>query len=209
MKYIYNGKIDPEIQDALAELGNVGVGLASVALEKMLGTGIAIGIPRVTPAAENIEAIVADDPEKVGIGILMSLESEITGSVLFVIDSEFMSMLVGKLVSKELHGEELVEDIDSLSAIQEIGNIMAASYMKSLGTYTGIDIYLAPVMVGVDMIGALISYPLALLGISSSETVCIDTSFSLMSDDNRKSVGRVLMFPDENSLNRIIDALNG
>lgn len=209
MKYYINGKMDPDVLDTLSELNNVGVGLASVALEKILGSGIAIGIPRILPLASSAEEMIKDDPQNVQIGILMSLESGISGSVLFVIDRMFMSMLVQKLISRELRDEELVEDADSLSAIQEIGNIMAAAYMKAIGTYTGIDIYLSPVMVGVDMIGALISYPLALLGIRSNETVCMDTGFSLMDDRDKKSIGRVIMLPDENSLDRIISALNG
>ena len=208
MKYMWNGKIDPDIEDTLSEISNVGVGLASVALGKMLGSCIAVGIPEVFPIAENIGSMFKDNIEKIAVGILMSLDCEITGAVLFVIDDLFLSEMVQKLISREFRIRETIEDQEALSAIQEIGNILAASYLKAMGTYTGMRIFLSPVMVGVDMIGSLISYPAALLGITDSETVCVNTSFYLMDDSEKKTIGCVMMFPDENSLERIIDALN-
>lgn len=208
MKYVFNGKVDPDIADTLYELSNVGVGMASIALGKMLGVSISIGIPSVVPVEVNIDAIVRDDPEKIAIGIIMSLERTLSGAVLFLIDSLFLTELIQKLIGKELFGDELVEDEDSLSAISEVANIMGASYMKAIGSYTGIRIYLSPVMVGVDMIGALISYPIAELGINNADAICVDTSFAVMGEQQQKTVGRVIMFPNESSVSQIIEALS-
>lgn len=207
MKYVFNGKVDQEVADILYELSNVGVGMASVALGKMFGANISIGIPSVVPVEANIENIVRDDPEKVVIGILMSLEMTLSGAVLFLVDGVFLTDLIEKLTDRRLVGDELVEDPDSLSAIQEVANIMAASYMKAIGAYTGICIYLSPVMVGVDMIGALISYPVAQLGLNNADSICIDTSFSVMGEEKQRTAGRIIMFPNETSVQQIVDAL--
>lgn len=207
MTYVNNGEINPEIADTLSELGNVGVGLASIALSKLFGAGISIGIPKVVPVASDIEDIIRDDPEKIAIGILMSLEKTLSGAVLFVIDGAFLSDLVRKLTGLTLSGEELVLNEESLSAISEVANIMAASYMKAVGAYTGIRIYLSPVMVGVDMIGALISYPVAQMGIGNGAAICVDTSFSVMGETGGNTAGRVIMFPDETSVEQMIQAL--
>lgn len=207
MKYIDGGKINPDIADTLYELSNVGVGMASIVLGKMMGVSISIGIPKVVSVSENMDEIVRENPEKVAIGILMSLEKTLSGAVLFLIDDAFLSDLVAKLIKRELRGEELVEDEESLSAISEVANIMAASYMKAIGMYTGIRIYLSPVMVGVDMIGALISYPIAQLGIDHCDSICVDTSFAAMGEEKTKTAGRVIMFPNEESVDQIIGAL--
>ena len=207
MKYMDHDGVNPEIADTLYELSNVGVGMASIALGKMLGSAISIGIPKVVAVSSNIEDIIQDDPEKVAIGILMSMEKTLSGAVLFVIDSAFLSQLIEQLTGRFLQGTALVEDEESLSAVGEVANIMAASYMKAIGAYTGIRIFLSPVMVGVDMIGALITYPIAQLGINSQDAICVDTGFSIMGSPKGKTAGRVIMFPNEDSVEQIIKAL--
>lgn len=208
MSYIQNGEINPDIADALYELGNVGVGMASAALSELLGAGVSIGIPRVA-AWSAIPLIAPDERDDFAVGVLMSLQKTLGGAVLFVIDSGFLTELVRKLTGLERSGFGLVEDEESLSAICEAANIMAASYMKALGAYTGIRIYLSPVMAGADTVEGLIGYAAEQLAErDAAGSVCVETGFSVANGTGGGSAGRVIMFPDESSVEKIVGALN-
>lgn len=209
MKVFNDGKLNADIADTLYELGNVGVGQASIALGKMLGVGVSISIPKVVPVYLDMMNIIGDDPEKVAMGILMSMEKTLGGVVLFIIEKDFIADVLYKLTGKVYEGEAMVEDEESLSAIQEVANIMAASYMKAIGTYTGIRLFLSPVMVGVDMIGALVSFPIAQLAIQCKKAISVDTCFGIMDKDGKSSqqAGRIIMLPDEESVGKLMEAL--
>lgn len=202
--------IDPALADALYELGNVGVGKATSALGKMTGQRVTIGVPKILAASSDIEELSGVDPDTVIMGILMRLEKNLGGAVMILVDNVFMSNLVYKLTGKHYPDEELLEDEDSLSAIQEVANIMAASYMTAIGAYTGLRIYLTPVMVGIDMAAALLAYPIAELCLSNDEVICIDVSFHMSGDDDLTGEcdGRIVMLPDVQSLQLLADGLN-
>ena len=96
-----------------------------------------------------------------------------------------------------------------MSALSELANIMAASCMKAIGDYSKIRIFLSPVMIGVDMAGALISFPIAQTELKCEKAVSIDTSFALTNSDGDvvQNVGRVIIMPDEKSVVSLMDAL--
>lgn len=209
MKVFDGGNLNEDIADALYELGNVGVGQASTALGKMLGVGVSISIPKVVPVEMNMKNIIGDNPEKVAMGIMMSMEKTLGGVVMFIIEKDYISNIIYKLTGKRYTDESMVEDEESLSAIQEVANIMAASYMKAIGTYTGIRMFLSPVMVGVDMVGALISFPIAQMSMNCKKAVSVDTSFGIMDENGHTSqqAGRIIMLPDEDSVEKLMNAL--
>ncbi len=203
------GILDADVMDALYELGNVGVGMASVALGKILGMRVSIDPPKVQPAGADISALIPDEPDKVAVGILMSMENTLSGAVLFLVEKEFITQAVAKMTGTLYDDVSLLEEEESLSAVQELANIMAAAYMKAFGSYSGLRIYLAPVMVGVDMIGALVSYPLAQLSMENGRIICIDTSFSLVGEENQpmQNASHILMLPDESSIEKLMQSL--
>ena len=47
-----DGKLDEDVQDALYELGNVGVGMASITIGRILGVRVELAAPNVVPVAE-------------------------------------------------------------------------------------------------------------------------------------------------------------
>lgn len=211
MKMFHNNRmIDLEAADALGEISNVGFGKVTSTLGGFLGERITLCAPRVLSLRTDLDAVEKGiEIDQVVVGILMRLTKTLNGIVLILVEPSFISDLVEKMTSVRYTGDQLLRDEDSLSAVQELANIMAASYMNAVGSYTRIRIYLTPMMVGMDMAGALISYPLAEMSMNGENVICIDSSFSSYStgEKSKKQKGRMLILPDEASAQKIIDAL--
>lgn len=201
--------VTPEVADVLCEIGNVGVGKATDKLSRLMGKRIILRTPHMLSLNSGLDAVSDMAPDQVAVGILMRMTAELEGIVLVLLDTAYVSELVLKLTGVYYPGEHLVEDENSLSVVHEIANILAASYMNAIGSYTSLRIYLTPMMVGLDMAAALVSYPLAEMSISGENVVGIDSSFSTRPEVNgvQACEGRILIMPNEKSVKKIMDAL--
>jgi len=112
--------------DALRELANIGSGTASTALSGMLGRSVDITVPsaRVLPMAEAVGSI--GDPEADATGIALGVIGDLPATVLLLFSPNDAAQMCGFLGVEA--GTELGE-----SALMEIGNIVAASYLKDKG----------------------------------------------------------------------------
>lgn len=202
--------ISTEAADVLGELGNVGVGKAAGMLGSMLGRRVILHAPRVLSLQKNLTEAAAVDPERVMVGILMRLTNTLQGAVLILIDVDCVLDLEEKISGVRYTCDQLTSNEDALSVIQEMANLMSASYMNAIGAYTGLRIYLTPTMVGVDMAAALLSYPLAEMSMSGENVICVDSSFYAFgaAKEAAKNEGRMLIIPDGPSAQKLIKAMN-
>ena len=125
--------------DALREIGNIGSGNAATALADMLGKTVDIGVPRIQilDYADVVDSL--GGPEQLLVGILLSLTGTVKGMMMFLLQKDFVQMLVRNLLGEEVDAGEGLDEM-SLSAIQEVGNIMAASYVNAIASLTQLDI---------------------------------------------------------------------
>lgn len=204
-----NQEINTEATDVLGELGNVGVGKAAGILGNFLGKRVILRAPRVLSVQDNLNAVANIDQERVMVGILMRLTKTLGGMVLILVDLGCILDIEEKTTGKRYTEKEVTEDELALSVIQELANLMAASYMNAIGEYTGLRIYLTPTMVGVDMAAALLSYPLAEMSMTGDNVICIDSCFYASRDENNTNnhEGRMLILPDEESAQKLIRAM--
>jgi chemotaxis protein CheC len=140
-----------EIQlDALRELANIASGTAATALSQMLSRGVEINVPRALalPPADAVEA--CGDPEADVAGVVVAIQGDIDGLVLLLIPALQADGLC-ELLGVEPHTE--VGD----SALREIGNILATSYLNGLVAMTGLVMEPSPPQLHTDMLGAIVS----------------------------------------------------
>src|SRR4051794_14576726 len=139
--------------DALRELANIGSGTAGTALSQMLGRSVDISVPNavVLPLAEAVEAV--GPPEQKVTGVAIPLAGDMDAIVLLVFPVEDAGTLCAML------GVEAGTE-DALSALGEIGNILGASYIGSLGAMTGPELDPPPPQTGTDMLAPLRAPPL-------------------------------------------------
>ncbi|NLC79225.1 MAG: chemotaxis protein CheC [Ruminococcaceae bacterium] len=190
-------------RDALKEIGNIGSGNAASALSSMLGKPVDIAVPSVKFLDYQTVVNKLGGPEQLLAGLLFSLSGEVTGMIMFLLQKEFANMVVSTLLGTEMP-ENISGDEMSESAIREVGNIMAASYVNAINALTGLEINISVPSLSVDMAGSILSVPAIYFADISDKIIFIE-------DELDPSIGQaashVLLIPEVESLQKIMDSL--
>ena len=170
-------EVNEKYRDVLAEIGNIGAGNATTAVADMLGLRIDMSVPQVQflPVEEIGTSIGAED--EVIVGIMLGVGSDIDGSMMFLMDMESAHHIVNRLMMRP---DDYMEDFDEmdLSAVKEVGNIIAGSYLSALSGLTGLTITPTVPFVAVDMAAAILSVPAIQFGMFGDNALMIKTEFS-------------------------------
>lgn len=140
-----------EVQlDALRELANIASGTAATALSQMLAREVAINVPRAIALlpADAVEA--CGDPEAQVSGVVVPIQGDIDGIVLLLIPCRAARILCTLL------GVQADTEVGD-SALREIGNILATSYLNALGAMTQLALEPSPPHLHTDMLAAIVS----------------------------------------------------
>ena len=195
-------EVNEKYFDVLKEIGNIGAGNATTAIAKMLGLRIDMSVPEVAflPVEELGSAIGAED--EIIVGIMLGVEGDIDGSMMFLMDMQSAHHIVNKLMMRPDDYCEPFDEMD-LSAIKEIGNIIAGSYLSALSGLTNLTIVPSVPFVAVDMAAAILSVPAVQFGIFGDNALMINTEFS----DDLGIRGHFILMPEEDSYAKILTAL--
>lgn len=189
--------------DVLREIGNIGSGNAASSLAMMLSDKIDIDVPvvRILDLEEVMEQM--GGAEQMIVGLLLSLEGDVTGMMMFLLHENFAKSLLASLLGMDT---PMVEEMDEMgySAIQEVANVMAASYVNAIAEMTGFSINISPPDLCVDMLGAILSVPAIHYANISDKIIFIEDRFS---GRNLNAPNHILMIPDVESLNKIMASL--
>lgn len=199
----YYENLTPMQLDALREIGNIGSGNAATALSDMLCHPVTIGVPRIQMVDYSAAVEDLGGPEQLMVGILLSLSGDVTGMMLFLLRREFAHMMLNTLTGSSLD-ETGVTDPMSQSAIAEVGNIMAASYVNALVALTGLEIQISTPSVCIDMAGALLSVPAIYYANISDYMFLIEDDFNHQDDS---SSSHMFLIPEEDGLQKIMESL--
>lgn len=125
--------------DVLREIGNIGAGNATTAIASMLGLRIDMNVPKVElmDASKLGSAICPED--EIIVGIFLEVQTDIEGSMMFLLKMGSAQYLVNKLMMRDADYKAEFDEMD-LSALKEIGNIIAASYLSALSGMTRLTI---------------------------------------------------------------------
>ncbi|MBO5266449.1 MAG: chemotaxis protein CheC [Ruminiclostridium sp.] len=189
--------------DVLTEVGNIGAGNAMTALSSMIGQMVDIEVPAVKILGFQEAIDYAGGAEKTIAGILVPITGEVEGEILFLLEEDLVGLVVSTFFG--------VEDVDLLnltpdmrSALTELGNIMAASYINAIASLTGMAMQVEIPMLSVDMLGAIMSVPAAELGEMSDKLLYID---NLMVIDKVSIKSKMMLLPTVASLDRLLRSL--
>ena len=136
-----NNSAEKDIEfDVLTEIGNIGAGNATTALSQLINARIDMCVPKVDLLGFSELAEIVGGAETLVAGILLSLEGDVDGMMLFVLESSAAHLLVDQLmgcVSGENKGD--FSEMEQ-SALMEIGNIIAGAYLSSISELTNMKI---------------------------------------------------------------------
>ncbi|WP_154438128.1 chemotaxis protein CheC [Tissierella pigra] len=188
--------------DVLKELGNIGAGNAATALASMIAKKIDMRVPNVRIMEFKEVAEILGGEENLVIGIYFELQEDVVGNMMFALDLNSAINLTNLLYNREKEGQEL-DDMD-ISALSEVGNIIASSYANSLSSLTGLKVFISVPSISIDMAGAILSVPAIQYGHVSDHALMVETVF----EEERNLVsGNLFFLPDLESFDKILVAL--
>ena len=188
--------------DVLKEIGNIGAGNAMTALSQMLQCKVDMRVPQVRLLDFSEVGAIMGGEEKTMCGILLGVEGDITGSIMFLIELEAARGLIKKLMMGYESGNPNFDEME-LSALKEISNIITGAYLNSLSTLTNLMIYPTPPSLTIDMAGAILSVPAIEFGILGDHILLIQSQFY----DEVEIDGYFILIPDLPSYEKILSAL--
>jgi chemotaxis protein CheC len=201
----YNDLNDLHI-DALREIGNIGSGNAASSLAMMLAVQVDISVP--TVRILDYEQVMEElgGPEQMIVGLLLCLDGDVNGMIMFLLHQEFANRLLESLLGEDPPDVGAQGEIDEMaySALQEVANIMAASYVNAIGSLTELNINISVPSMCVDMLGAILSVPAIQYANISDKMIFIEDKFS---GENLDTPNHILLIPDVESLGKIMDRL--
>lgn len=188
--------------DVLKEIGNIGAGNATTSLASMLNEQINMNVPKVElmEASKLGSAICPED--EIIVGIFLEVSNDISGSMMFLMKMDSAHYLVNRLMGKDLNNQEPFDEMD-LSAMKEIGNIIAGSYLSALSGMTNMTIAPSVPHIAVDMAAAILSVPAIQFGQYGNNALLIETEFG----DEYMINGYFILMPEEDSYAKILSSL--
>ncbi|MEY8235553.1 chemotaxis protein CheC [Lachnospiraceae bacterium 66-29] len=188
--------------DVLKEIGNIGAGNATTAISNMLNLKVNMDVPKVEfMKVQELPTAISAEEETV-VGIYLEVESDIGGSMMFLLKMGSAQYLVNHLMGRPDDYAEEFNEMD-ISAIKEIGNIISGSYLSALSTMTNMVITSSVPYLAIDMAGAILSVPAIQFGQYGDNALLIQTEFG----DDVKIQGFFILMPDVESYDKILTSL--
>jgi chemotaxis protein CheC len=188
--------------DVLKEVGNIGAGNAATALSKMIAKRIDMDVPKVNILEFKDVAELVGGPEEVVVGIYFKVTGDINGSIMFLLDKDSAKFLISLLMVVGENTDGLSEM--EISALQEVGNILAGAYLSSLSSLTGLKLIVSVPSLALDMAGAILSVPVILFGQVGDKVMLIETDFI---EGSQHVKGNFFLIPDEDSFEILLKSL--
>lgn len=189
--------------DVLREVGNIGAGNAMTALATMVDHRVDMSIPQVgiVPLSKFTE--MAGGPEAVAVGVYMPVTGDAPGHVAFLLPERSACHLTDQLLGREIGETQQLEEFEC-SALVEVGNILASSYLVAICEMTGLNLYSSPPVLARDMTAAILSTIAAAFAPEDDQVLTIVTQIE-------ESFGTVdgffIYVPEHGSLAVILNAL--
>ncbi|HEY0826976.1 MAG TPA: chemotaxis protein CheC [Bacilli bacterium] len=189
--------------DVLKEVGNIGAGHAATALSKLLDKPVEMQIPKVSmlPFEEIADSIGGS--ERIVIAIFLRVEGDAPGNLFFILSQDSANKLLENMVGLHIDTDGSYTEME-LSALSEIGNILAGSYLSSLADLTNLNLSPTVPSLAIDMAGAVLSYGLIQFGQMGDHALLIDTKFL---EGDHEVEGRFFLIPDPESFSKIFSSL--
>ena len=172
------------------------------ALSQMLQCKVDMKVPQVRLLEFSEVGDMIGGEEQIMVGVLLGVEGDITGSMMFMVQEDSARHLIQKITMGMLPEGTEFEEM-GLSAMREVGNIITGAYLNSLSTLTNLKIYPTPPALTVDMAGAILSVPAIQFGIFGDKILMIQSQFY----DEIELDGYFILIPDLESYAKILTSL--
>ncbi len=194
--------VNNQYLDVLKELGNIGAGNATSAIANMLGMKIDMNVPNIRLMEVSMLGRAVGEEDQTIVGIFLEVENDIDGSMMFLLDIPSARYLVNKLMMQDV-GDDVPFGEMELSALKEIGNIIAGSYLSALSSLTNLVIVPSVPYIAVDMAASILSVPAIEFGQYGDNALLIQTEICADVMIN----GYFILMPEQDSYEQILQSL--
>ena len=131
------------------------------------------------------------------------LSEGLNGMIMFLLPIEVACDLVNMLMFTDI---KCHDDIDEMgfSVINEVSNIMSASFVTAIGEMTDMTIDISPPEATIDMLASIMSVPSIYFAQASDTLLLIQNELEIAGKTTRSSV---LLLPDIPSLAKLMTSL--
>lgn len=189
--------------DVLRELGNIGSGNALISLSKLINRRVEMQIPRINILEYQEVTELMGGADTPVVSILLDFTGDIKGSIMFVLEPQYAFSLISVLRNRKVEDITELGEID-ISALKEVGNILAGSYLSALSRICKLDVLPSIPYFAYDMAGAILSVPAIQFGQMSDNILYIETFFA---EGNNNIMGKCFLIPDIASYDVLLKAL--
>jgi chemotaxis protein CheC len=189
-------------EDALKEVGNIGIGHATTSLSRMVNKQVGISLPELKLIPLMKVPILLKNEEPV-VGIILELKGDAKGFLLLLLSKQTAKFLIKLVIGSA--DDKLGFDEMEKSVLMELGNIMGGTYITSLSNFLSISIGLSPPTQVYDMSDSIINQVVCLMSPDVEDVLFLKTEFDINSE---KIDGKILVFTDSASLTKILGAIN-
>ncbi|HLK59281.1 MAG TPA: chemotaxis protein CheC [Chthonomonadaceae bacterium] len=159
---------------ALKEVGNIGAGNAMTALATMLDQNVDMSVPRVGIIPLSEFALMTGGEETISVGVYMPVEGDAPGHVAFLWPEASALRLAEQLMGLPLGSTDSLDEV-ACSALTEVGNILASSYLVAIGEMTELNLLSCPPALAYDMTSAILSEVAAAFASMEDQALTITT----------------------------------
>ena len=189
--------------DVMKEISSIGTSHAATSLSKLLQKEVRISIPEVSVLSYEETVDRMGNIEELVAATLVQMSNEVNGLMLFVFKLDMANVVLEKLIGRKYESFEEMDELD-YSALEEVGNIIICSYVNAFAQLVDVGIDLSVPSSTVNMLGGVLTVPIAEYGYETDKLMYINAEFIM---DGEKLSDGLLMLPDIESLNRILEKL--
>src|SRR5262249_20755612 len=148
---------------ALQEISNIGMGRAATALSQLLRKTICLQVPRVLAMDYTHVPEFLGGTQQMVVGLCLKILGDVRGNIMMVFTRENALKMLEKLLSGNMSRGLLLTELE-VSALKEVGNILASAYLNALGDNLKMTLIPSVPVLSFDMAGAVADYVLTELG---------------------------------------------
>lgn len=180
---------------SLVDVGSVGMTCAAAALSQLIGKEVRFEVPRLLLLGSPDGEAIFNDRRMFGLSLQISGDAR--GGILILFPCDCARNLL-----RELLGGESAPELDAmeLSALKEIGNILASAYLNAVGGRFRMALLPSPPTFGEATGRELLEQALRLSG-AAAAAVAIETVFSVA---DIAGSGCLVLLPDPGSLDAFL-----
>lgn len=194
--------------DALREIGSIGMGNATTALSKLLNSRVQLNLSNAQMI--DIAAMSSMVPSSMTLtAIIMDLAGDLNGTIMLLFDFNSAVTLSSVLVSGTAQeGDPGMYE----SALNEMGNILAGSYLKNMYEFLGVKVVQSPPSLMLGDAQKIFTEVESRLSGASADVLNIETMFQVQGlcnpQGNCTLYGDMFLFLDQDSTGSLLNCID-